>query len=120
MIYIFCIALGGLNYYFWIEIRYLKNTNRINSKTLDNVVETVKLPEELKGYEIRATIAKNEVNIKKINEKLEYVENLALRALDHVGSFIRHNKEHPPTPRAIKEFINENGFPQDESSSKSD
>jgi hypothetical protein len=119
MIYIFCIALGGLNYYLWVEIRYLKRTNRTNSNTLAEVVETIKLPEELKGYEIRATIANNQVNIRKINEKLEYVENLALRALDQVGSFIRHNKEHPPTPRAIKEFIDENGFPH-EPPSKSD
>lgn len=117
MVYVLCIVLGVFNIYLWLKVRALQRTvNSLSgiSKTVINFIES-----ELTGHEVRTLISQNKVSIGEIIKKLDHVENLALQALDYMGSFIRHNKQHPPTTKAIEEFIRENGISQNESSSKS-
>jgi len=112
IIYVFLAILGGCTFYLLWQLQALKAKIKTISRNIKAITDIVQLPENLKGFEVRQTIATNQVRIDKIEGELPRVEGIALRALDHTSSLIRHNKENPLSNQAIEKFIDENHFPK--------
>jgi len=117
MIY-FCCILGGFSFYLWLQVQALRQKIDSCLDTLALIVDFVEPSETLKPYELRAIISQNKLSIAEIKKELARVEEIALQAINNVGSIIRHSKQHPISPDAINKFIVEQGLLKDESPPK--
>jgi hypothetical protein len=121
MIY-FCCILGGFSFYLWLQLEAIKKKIASHIDTLAFIIELIEPSEpneKLKPYELRSIISQNKLSIIEIKKELTRVEEIAMQAINNVGSIIRHSKQHPISPDAINKFIVEQGLLKDESPPKS-
>lgn len=111
---LFIALLGCAVTYLWWQVELLKKKLKSNFGLLSVIVEFLKPTKEIAPHEIRVVISQNRVSIGEIKKELSRIENLALRALDLVGTIIRNSKEHPVSNDAIDKFIQDEGLLKDE------